>query len=31
LHVMAAWLGLDSVIVDRRGGFARALAAAIEK
>jgi uncharacterized protein YcaQ len=29
LRMMAAWLGLDSVSVERRGGFARTLAAAI--
>lgn len=29
LGTMAAWLGLDSVAVARRGGFARALAAAV--
>lgn len=28
LRTMAAWLGLDSVVVRPRGGFARALAAA---
>jgi uncharacterized protein len=29
LWAMAEWLGLDSVIVERRGGFARTLAAAV--
>jgi uncharacterized protein len=29
LWTMAAWLGLDSVFVERRGGFARTLAAAV--
>ena len=29
LHAMAAWLGLDSVHVERKGDFAHALAAAI--
>ncbi len=29
LHTMAGWLGLHSVKVARRGGFARALAAAV--
>jgi uncharacterized protein YcaQ len=29
LRKMADWLGLDSVVVGRRGGFARALAAAV--
>jgi len=29
LRTMAAWLGLDSVAVGRRGGFARPLAAAV--
>ena len=29
LWTMAAWLGLDSVVVERRGGFARTLAAAV--
>jgi uncharacterized protein YcaQ len=29
LHVMAGWLGLDTVTVDRRGPFARDLAAAV--
>jgi hypothetical protein len=26
---MAAWLGLDSVFVERRNGFARTLASAV--
>lgn len=30
LRTMAAWLGLDSVAVGRRGGFARAVAAAVD-
>jgi len=29
LWTMAAWLGLDSVFVERRNGFARTLAAAV--
>jgi uncharacterized protein len=29
LWTMVAWLGLDSVFVERRGGFARTLAAAV--
>ncbi len=29
LRVMAGWLGLDTISVGRRGGFARALAAAV--
>jgi hypothetical protein len=29
LWTMAEWLGLDSISVERRGGFARALAAAV--
>jgi hypothetical protein len=29
LRTMASWLGLESVAVERRGGFARALAAAL--
>jgi uncharacterized protein YcaQ len=29
LWTMAAWLGLDSVFVERRGGFARTLASAV--
>ncbi len=31
LQTMAGWLGLDSVVVDRRGGFSRTLAAAVKK
>jgi uncharacterized protein YcaQ len=31
LQTMAWWLGLDSVIVDRRAGFLRTLAAAVRK
>ncbi len=29
LGAMAGWLGLDTVVVGRRGGFAGALAAAV--
>ena len=29
LRVMACWLGLDTVTVERRGSFARELAAAV--
>ena len=29
LHVMANWLGMDAVAVERRGPFAGALAAAV--